>query len=113
MLRCMSKGAAIHAQLGDRTSGIAFGTSEDWCAMLSSATLAICAAVVPRVTPIALYTGKPVSRSQTTVVSRWFDMPSAQIDVPFNPARTTACAATPAWVDQISCGSCSTQPGCG
>ena len=62
---------------------------------------------------MALYTGRPVSRSQTMVVSRWLVMPMAAIDAPFNPACVTASAATPACVDQISCGSCSTQPGCG
>jgi hypothetical protein len=62
---------------------------------------------------IALYNGRPVSRSQTMVVSRWLLMPMAAMEVPFKPAWVTASAATPAWVDQISCGSCSTQPGWG
>ena len=62
---------------------------------------------------MALYTGSPVAPSHTTVVSRWLVMPMAAI----SPARaSTFCMAsivTPIWVDQISMGSCSTQPGWG
>ncbi len=62
---------------------------------------------------MALAMGFPVSRSQTTVVSRWFVMPMARMSVAVSRARSSAWAATLDWVAQISCGSCSTQPGFG
>ena len=62
---------------------------------------------------MALCTGVPVFLFQTTVVSRWFVMPtaarSAVVRLPFASAPfTTSCVRS-----QISVGECSTQPGCG
>ena len=56
--------------------------------------------------------GRPVARSHTIVVSRWFVMPMAATSAPADAApRRRACAAAVSVVDQISSGSCSTQPG--
>ncbi len=62
---------------------------------------------------IALCTGVPVLRFQTTAVSRWLVTPTAarsDVDrLPFSRAPcTTSCVRS-----QISVGECSTQPGCG
>ncbi len=62
---------------------------------------------------IALHTGRPVSRSHTRVVSRWLVMPTAAMSPEERLARAMASAAVELWLDQISIGSCSTQPGCG
>ena len=62
---------------------------------------------------MALCTGWPVSRSQTIVVSRWFVMPIAAMSRGRTCARPSASIATAICVAQISCGSCSTQPGFG
>src|SRR6185312_1329805 len=62
---------------------------------------------------IALYTGSPVSRSHTTVVSRWFVMPIAAMSLSVRFAEASTSDATPLCVDQISVGLCSTQPGLG
>jgi hypothetical protein len=61
----------------------------------------------------AFASGAPVFRSHTTVVSRWFVMPTAASSLGFTPPRASASAIT-AWVlRQISAASCSTQPGFG
>ncbi len=61
----------------------------------------------------ALWTALPVVRSQTTVVSRWFVMPTAARSDPERPDFCNAPSMT-SWLRvQISAGSCSTQPGFG
>ena len=62
---------------------------------------------------IALAIGRPVARSQTTVVSRWFVMPIAATSSAPMCALASASCRTPDCVAQISVASCSTQPGCG
>ena len=62
---------------------------------------------------MALYTGCPVWRSQTTVVSRWLVMPSAATCEAFVSAAVRAPPNTVRVVRQISIGSCSTHPGRG
>ena len=62
---------------------------------------------------IARWTGRPVARSQTIVVSRWLVMPIAATSAPLAPAVASASRAAVTVVVQISSGSCSTQPGCG
>ena len=62
---------------------------------------------------IALQTGSPVCRSQTTVVSRWFVMPIAATPAAPVCDRAMASAATAICDAQISFGSCSTHPGFG
>ena len=62
---------------------------------------------------IALQIGSPVTRSQTTVVSRWFVIPIAATSVGDTLAFVNASAATPACDDQMSRGLCSTHPGLG
>ncbi len=62
---------------------------------------------------IAWAIGRPLLRSQITVVSRWFAMPSATTCCGPTPAVPSARRAQFSWLDQISFGSCSTQPGCG
>jgi hypothetical protein len=57
--------------------------------------------------------GRPVARSHTIVVSRWFVTPTAAIASPGRFALASASAAVALWLDQISIGSCSTQPGLG
>src|SRR6056297_2039330 len=59
---------------------------------------------------IALWTGLPVARSQTSVVSRWFVMPIAAILSAPLPAFSIADRQVAAVVDHRSAGSCSTQP---
>src|SRR3954453_4966707 len=62
---------------------------------------------------MALYTGRPVARSHTTVVSRWFVMPSARRSAACNCAFESASCTTETTLRQISSASCSTQPGRG
>ena len=62
---------------------------------------------------MALETGRPVSRSQTMVVSRWLVMPMAASSSGETPVWASTSVRTEYWVDQISMGSCSTQPGLG
>ena len=62
---------------------------------------------------IACASGRPVARSQRTVVSRWFVMPIAAISRAAMPAFAIASCMTPDCVAQISTASCSTQPPCG
>jgi hypothetical protein len=57
--------------------------------------------------------GLPVVRSQSTVVSRWFAIATARRSAGRIPASRTAASAAASTLDQISSGSCSTQPGCG
>src|SRR5215212_1070472 len=62
---------------------------------------------------IAFCTGSPVVRSHTTVVSRWFVMPTATTSATVSCAVASASATTCCTLRQISSGSCSTQPGRG
>ena len=62
---------------------------------------------------MALAIGSPDLRSHITTVSRWFVIPTAWTCAGATPARPSASAATPTCDAQISCGSCSTQPGFG
>ena len=62
---------------------------------------------------IARPSGRPVARSQTSVVSRWLVMPIAAMSAAATPARSIAPRQVAATVDQMSSGSCSTQPDCG
>ena len=62
---------------------------------------------------MALQTGCPVERSQRMVVSRWLVMPMAANSWGEMPVWASTSVRTEYWVDQISMGSCSTQPGWG
>jgi hypothetical protein len=62
---------------------------------------------------MALCTGFPVARSQTTVVSRWFVMPTPASAAGSSFALSMAPRQTSTVARQISSGSCSTQPGPG
>jgi hypothetical protein len=62
---------------------------------------------------IAFWTGTPVARSQTTVVSRWFVMPSATRSATVSCAFVSASCTTSSTFCQISTASCSTHPGRG
>jgi len=62
---------------------------------------------------MALHSGRPLTRSHNTTVSRWLAMPMAAISAAVTPAAAIAAIATPACDDQISSASCSTQPACG
>jgi len=55
---------------------------------------------------MALWSGLPVSRSQTTTVSRWLVMPMAATSAAAMPALAIASRAVATVVDQISSGSC-------
>src|SRR5918997_6861605 len=61
----------------------------------------------------ALWTGTPVARSHSTVVSRWLVRPSATTSEIRTPAVASASRTTCSTLRQISSGSCSTQPGRG
>ena len=62
---------------------------------------------------IALWTGTPVSRSHSTVVSRWFVIPSPTRSAASSWAVASASPTTYWTLRQISAGSCSTSPGPG
>ena len=62
---------------------------------------------------IAGYTGRPVARSHTIVVSRWFVRPIADSSSARIPASASAVAAVSSTLSQSSSGSCSTHPGRG
>ena len=59
---------------------------------------------------IALWTGSPLARSHSTVVSRWFVIPTAATSAALAPAAATASSITARTFATISSGSCSTQP---
>ena len=59
---------------------------------------------------IARASGVPVCRSQMTVVSRWFAMPSATMFSGPSPALRSAAGTMRVTLRQISSASCSTQP---
>src|SRR5690606_5515374 len=59
---------------------------------------------------MALAMGWSVARSHTMVVSRWLAIPTAARSAAVRLARSSASVATPDWLDQISSGSCPTQP---
>uniref|UniRef100_A0A8W7PH66 Uncharacterized protein n=1 Tax=Anopheles coluzzii TaxID=1518534 RepID=A0A8W7PH66_ANOCL len=66
---------------------------------------------------IALYSGSPVVRSHTIVVSRWFVTPIATMSVCGLPPSSTSFSSVRSMHSyttlRISCGSCSTQPSWG
>jgi hypothetical protein len=62
---------------------------------------------------MAFCTGTPVSRSHTTVVSRWLVIPRATMSASVSWALVSASWTTSSTLCQISTGSCSTQPGFG
>ena len=62
---------------------------------------------------IALWTGRPVRRDQTTVVSRWSLMPTAASARASAPASRSATRMQVRTRSRISSASCSTQPGRG
>jgi hypothetical protein len=62
---------------------------------------------------MALATGLPLTRSHSTVVSRWFVTPMAAMSAAESPAFARASLATCSCDDQIASGSCSTCPGAG
>ena len=62
---------------------------------------------------MALHTGSPVAASHTMVVSLWLVMPMAAMSLPLMSILVMASAMTEASLDQMSLGSCSTQPGRG
>ena len=62
---------------------------------------------------MALQTGSPVRRSQTTTVSRWFVTPMAASWAARMPTLPSASATTASVLRHISRASCSTQPGRG
>src|SRR6478735_2363788 len=62
---------------------------------------------------IAWWTGRPVRRSQTTVVSRWSLMPTAASALASAPASRSATRTQVRTRSRISSASCSTQPGRG
>ena len=62
---------------------------------------------------MALYSGSPVSRSHTSVVSRWLVIPMESICDASTLFASSSSVNTPSCDDRMSAGSCSTQPGCG
>ena len=62
---------------------------------------------------MALWMGRPVSLSHRMVVSRWLVMPMAAMSAGAAPDWAITSIITPYWEDQISMGSCSTQPAFG
>ena len=62
---------------------------------------------------MALYTGVPVWRFQTKVVSLWFVIPSAAMECLVMLARLRAWPTASLALSQICMASCSTKPACG
>ena len=62
---------------------------------------------------MARASGRPVARSQISVVSRWLVMPMAATSAAVAAALRSASRATSSWLCQSSPASCSTQPGRG
>jgi hypothetical protein len=62
---------------------------------------------------MARATGSHVSRSQSTVVSRWFVTPMAARSAPVQSASSRVSCITAFVFAHISSGSCSTHPGSG
>ena len=62
---------------------------------------------------MAFAMGRPVLRSQSSVVSRWFVMPMAAMSRASIPASAIAPPTAAPTLVQISSGSCSTHPGFG
>ena len=62
---------------------------------------------------MALYSGSPVARSHTRVVSRWLVTPMAWISAASSRDLASASVSTATCEAQISLPSCSTQPGLG
>ncbi len=62
---------------------------------------------------MAFWSGAPVARSQTSVVSRWLVMPMAAIPAAPSGVFEIASRQVSSVEAQISAGSCSTQPDCG
>ena len=79
----------------------------------SAASSSMMGAVRRHCHTMALKTGSPVSRFQTTVVSRWFVMPMLSMSAGVRLFETRSSVRAPSWEDRMSCGLCSTQPGCG
>ena len=95
---------------GSRTRPVFRRMTRSWPATRSRC---IAAAVRRSCQTIARCTGRPVSRSQRTTVSRWFVIPIAATSPGRRPAAFNASRADASVVSQISPASCSTQPGCG
>ncbi len=62
---------------------------------------------------MARWIGIPVARSQTTTVSRWLVMPMPATSAAVRPAFARASRTVATTPDQMSSGSCSTQPEAG
>ena len=110
--RAPSTWSRIHASLvaekyGSRSSPV-FAPTAGSCP--ASRSVRQRAAVRRSCHTMARWIGAPLARSQTTVVSRWFVMPIAATAP---PAAASASRVTARVEDQISSGSCSTQPPAG
>ena len=62
---------------------------------------------------MAFMMGSPVARSHTMVVSRWLVMPMESISAVSTFEDMMSSVSAPSCEERMSCGSCSTQPGCG
>ena len=62
---------------------------------------------------MAFITGCPVEGSHTMVVSRWLSMPMESMSLADSPCLAMSSVRHPSCEKRISCGLCSTQPGCG
>ena len=87
-------------------SPIAFSSPARFNASQNSAVRRSCQTIAGAI-------GKPLARSQSTVVSRWLVMPIAPMSLAAIADLAITSAATRRWVCQISRASCSTQPGRG
>ena len=102
-----SHASLVPEKYGSSSSPVRRVISGSWPSALSRAQKS---AVRRSCQTIAGATGRPVARSQSTVVSRWFVMPTATRSSTVARARASTSAMVAAWVAQISSASCSTQP---
>ncbi len=102
-----SQASLVPEKYGSRSRPVRRATSGSWPSDFSRAQKS---AVRRSCHTIAGATGRPVARSQSTVVSRWFVMPTATRSAGVACARARTSAMVAACVAQISSASCSTQP---
>ena len=93
-------------------SRIQFGSTVAFHIIFPSFTIGL-AAWLTVLEALHLWTGRPVRRDQTTVVSRWSLMPTAASARASAPASCNATRMQVRTRSRISSASCSTQPGRG
>jgi hypothetical protein len=105
-----SQSNLVAEKYGSRTSPVASRTSGRWPASRSSSQRA---AVRRSCHTMARWRGRPVRRSQATMVSRWSVMPRPATASPASRTAAPTSPSTSTTASQIWPASCSTHPGRG